>query len=162
MFDCNFCLLMWFILGPYVIYGFICRVLFWTLEEIKAIKWVYVFEQNSDTMGSKAPGWGEQWSAEGHGGNDDDDKLMNKVGNSNGSKMRDVKAARTFYSFDWMNENLYSFQKTNQEHFTWNFIHTRWTMWTALFVGLVVSCSLFLSQARRWTIWFSFAVPHPL
>ncbi|KAK7851700.1 hypothetical protein CFP56_041299 [Quercus suber] len=29
-------------------------------------------------MGSKAPGWGEQWSAEGYGGNDDDDKLMNK------------------------------------------------------------------------------------
>ena len=203
MFDCNFCLLMWFLLGLYVIYGFICRVLFWTLEEIKAIKWVYVFEQNSDTMGSKAPGWGEQWSAEGHGGNDDDDKLMNKVGNSSGSKMRDVKAAASkglskakaaasmsaqkvksgtsvgikwvknqyqkkvskwtkICSFDWMNENLYLFQKNNQEHFTWNFIHTRWTMWTALFVGLVVSCSLFLSQARRWTIWFSFAVPHPL
>ena len=69
-------------------------------------------------MGSKAPGWGEQWSAEGYGGNDDDDKLMNKVGNSSGSKMRDVKAARTFYSFDWMNENLYTFQKNNQEHFT--------------------------------------------
>nr|POF05726.1 hypothetical protein CFP56_32979 [Quercus suber] len=44
-------------------------------------------------MGSKAPGWGEQWSAEGYGGNDDDDKLMNKVGNSSGSKMGDVKAA---------------------------------------------------------------------
>ena len=44
-------------------------------------------------MGSKAPSWGEQWSAEGYGGNDDDDKLMNKVGNSSGSKMGDVKAA---------------------------------------------------------------------
>uniref|UniRef100_A0A7N2MQQ6 Uncharacterized protein n=1 Tax=Quercus lobata TaxID=97700 RepID=A0A7N2MQQ6_QUELO len=44
-------------------------------------------------MGSKAPGWVEQWSAEGYGGNDDDDKLMNKVGNSSGSKMGDVKAA---------------------------------------------------------------------
>lgn len=54
---------------------------------------VCVFEQNSDTMGSKAPGWGEQWSAEGYGGKDDDDKLMNKVGNSSGSKMGDVKAA---------------------------------------------------------------------
>ena len=40
----------------------------------------------------KALGWGEQWSAEGHGGNDDDDKLMNKVGNNSGNKMRDVKA----------------------------------------------------------------------
>ena len=44
-------------------------------------------------MGSKAPNWGEQWSAEGYGGNDDDDKLMNKVGNGSGSKMGDVKAA---------------------------------------------------------------------
>lgn len=44
-------------------------------------------------MGSKAPSWGEQWSAEGYGGIDDDDKLMNKVGNGSGSKMGDVKAA---------------------------------------------------------------------
>nr|POE96853.1 hypothetical protein CFP56_49604 [Quercus suber] len=49
--------------------------------------------QHQDTMGSKAPSWGEQWSAEGYGGNDDDDRLMNKVGNSSGSKMGDVKAA---------------------------------------------------------------------
>lgn len=47
MFDCNFCLLMWFLWGVYVIYGFICQVLFWTLEEIKAIYcYYYLFQWN--------------------------------------------------------------------------------------------------------------------
>nr|POF09885.1 hypothetical protein CFP56_53432 [Quercus suber] len=55
-----------------------------TVDELKEI---------NNSTGSKAPGWGEQWSVEGYGGNDDDDKLMNKVGNSSGSKMGDVKAA---------------------------------------------------------------------
>ncbi|GMY09881.1 hypothetical protein FCV25MIE_05120 [Fagus crenata] len=45
-------------------------------------------------MGSKAPSWTDQWSTDSYGGKEnDDDKLMTKVGNSSGNKVAEAKAA---------------------------------------------------------------------